>query len=251
VVEQEFYYRSYSMNHANSKEVSKRGQSPWIEPTTAYWQAFEPPGAYKEAPWRFGYPARLPDGRVLRLPIRLVPGDGTQAVASLIANQASLEVIDGLAAFMAELAQPLKADVVIGLPTLGQVFAQGIAARLGHARTVPLGYSRKFWYEERLSVELRSITTPDGGKRAFLDPNQLPLVQGRRVVVVDDAASTGSTLAGVLPFLESLGAEVAGVVVAMLQGERWRETLGARAGLVQGVYTCPRLALRDDGWYPE
>lgn len=235
------------MNYANSKH----DHSPWIEPTTAYWQAFEPASAFREAPWRFGYPALLPDGRVLRLPIRRVPGDGTRAVASLIANQASLQVVDGLAAFMAELARPLAADTVIALPTLGQVFAPGIAARLGHARAVPLGYSRKFWYEDRLSVELHSITTPDGGKRTYLDPNQLPLVQGRRVVVVDDAASTGSTLAGALPFLESLGAEVAGVVVAMLQGERWRATLGVRAGLVQGVYTCPRLALHDDGWYPE
>jgi adenine/guanine phosphoribosyltransferase-like PRPP-binding protein len=235
------------MKHANAN----RGRRPWIEPTTGYWQAFEPAGAHSEAPWRFGYPARLPDGRVLRLPIRAVPGDGTRAVASLIANQASLEVVDGLAACMAELARPLGADVVIGLPTLGQVFAPGIAARLGHARTVPLGYSRKFWYEERLSVELRSLTTPDGGKRAFLDPNQLALIQGRRAVVVDDAASTGSTLAGVLPFLEALGARVAGVVVAMLQGTRWRDALGARAGLVQGVYTCPRLVLREDGWYPE
>jgi adenine/guanine phosphoribosyltransferase-like PRPP-binding protein len=68
---------------------------------------------------------------------------------------------------------------------------------------------------------------------------------------VDDAASTGTTLAGVLPFLESLGVQVAGVVVAMLQGTRWRDTLGARATLVQGVYTCPRLVLRDDGWHPE
>jgi adenine/guanine phosphoribosyltransferase-like PRPP-binding protein len=225
--------------------------SPWIEPTAAYWQSFEPASAYREAPWRFGYPARLPDGRVLRLPIRQVPGSGAQAVASLIANQASFDVVDGLAAFMAELARPLRAEVVIGLPTLGQVFVPGIAARLGHPRAVPLGYSRKFWYEERLSVELRSITTPDGGKRAFLDPNQLPLIAGRRVVVVDDAASTGSTLAGVLPFLESLGAEVAGVVVAMLQGTRWRDALGSRAALVQGVYTCPRLTLLKDGWYPE
>jgi hypothetical protein len=55
----------------------------------------------------------------------------------------------------------------------------------------------------------------------------------------------------VLPFLESLGAQVAGVVVAMLQGDRWRDVLSERAALVQGVYACPRLQLRDDGWYPE
>lgn len=223
----------------------------WTEPTTAYWQAFEPAEAWQPAPWRFGFPARLPDGRVLRLPIRPLPGDGTRAVASLIVNQASFAVVDGLCAFMADLARPLGAEVVVGLPTLGQVLAPGVAARLGHARCVPLGYSRKFWYDEALSVELRSITTPGGGKRAFLDPNQRALVEGRRVLVVDDAASTGSTLSGMLPFLEALGVEVAGIVVAMLQGSEWRAELGARASLVHGVFGCPRLALSADGWVPQ
>jgi len=102
---------------------SDPGCSPWIEPTTGYWQSFEPAGAYREAPWRFGYPAPL-------------------------------DVVNGLAAFMAELARPL-------------------------------------------------------------------------------------------------GADIAGVVVAMLQGTRWRETLGTRAGMVRGVYASPRLVLREDGWYPE
>lgn len=228
-----------------------RSRPPWTEATTGYWQAFEPAEAWQPAPWRFGFPARLPDGRVLRLPIRPLPGDGTRAVASLIANQAAFNVVDGLCAFMAALAQPLAPEVVVGLPTLGQVFAPGVAARLGRTRCVPLGYSRKFWYDEHLSVELRSITTPGGGKRAYLDPDQLALVEGRRIVVVDDAASTGSTLAGVLPFLESLGAQVAGIVVAMLQGDAWRDALGTRAALVHGAFACPRLVLREDGWVPE
>ncbi len=227
-----------------------RGARPWIEATTGYWQDFAPAEAHHGPPYRYGYPARLPDGRVLVLPIRPVPGAGDRAVASLIANQASFTVIDGLARCMAELARPLQAESVVGLPTLGQVFAAPVAALLGHARCVPLGYSRKFWYDEHLSVELRSLTTPDSAKRAYLDPNQLALVAGRRVLVVDDAASTGSTLAGVLPLLESLGAQVAGVVVAMLQSDAWRETLGARAHLVHGVISCPRLELRKDGWYP-
>ncbi|MGH3247640.1 MAG: hypothetical protein ACRDOI_15730, partial [Trebonia sp.] len=41
-----------------------------------------------------GYPARLADGRHLLLPIRVLPGDGTRAVASLITNQASFRVLD-------------------------------------------------------------------------------------------------------------------------------------------------------------
>lgn len=227
--------------------------------TTGYWQELLPDSAAVvargfalEAPYRFGYPAPLPDGRYLVLPIRKVAGTTNRAVASLIANQASFEVARVLAAQMAALARPKNGDVIAGLPTLGMVFAPLMAEQLGHARYVPFGYSRKFWYDDALSASVRSLTTPTQGKRVYLDPNQLPLIAGRRVVIVDDAVSTGGTLAAVLDLLESLGAEIAGVVVAMRQGNAWRERLGpARSALVAGVFDSPRLVLREGGWWPE
>ena len=44
----------------------------FTEATTAYWQHIVEPSAvsHPDAPWQFGYPAQLPDGRVLMLPIR-------------------------------------------------------------------------------------------------------------------------------------------------------------------------------------
>src|SRR5579872_6754941 len=48
---------------------------------------------------RAGYPGRrmvVPDGRHLLLPIRVLPGDGARAVASLITNQASFRVLDAI-----------------------------------------------------------------------------------------------------------------------------------------------------------
>lgn len=227
--------------------------------TTGFWQELLPErpmalaGALAlEAPYRFGYPAPLPDGRWLVLPIRKVAGTPDRAVASLIANQASFEVVRTLAAHMADLARPIRCDVVAGLPTLGMVFAPLVAEHLGHARYVPLGYSRKFWYDEALSASVQSLTTPTQGKRVYLDPNQQPLIAGRRVVIVDDAVSTGGTLAAVIDLLERQGAEVTGVVVAMRQGNAWRERLGSvRSALVKGVFDSPRLLLREDGWWPE
>ena len=203
-------------------------------------------------PWRFGVPVAVAPGRWLLLPIRPRPGAGDRAVASLIANQASFEVADALADAMTMRAAPLAADAVVGLPTLGMVFAPRIARNLGHTRWVPMGYSRKFWYDEALSAPVRSLTTPDQAKRIFLDPNQRACIDGRRVVIVDDAVSTGGTAAAVWTLLESLGAQVAGLVVAMRQGEAWRDALGAdRAARVHGVFDSPLLRLRDDGWHPE
>ena len=226
--------------------------APFTEPTTAYWQELLAPDQAPAAapPWRHGYPARLPDGRVLVLPIRALAAEPTHAVASLILNQAALVVADALGDMLAQaLADTLKPELLVGLPTLGLSLAAPAARALGHSRYLPMGYSRKFWYDEALSAPVQSITSPVPGKRIYLDPNLLPLLKGRRLVLVDDAVSTGTTLRAAWDLLESLGAEVVGAGVAMKQGRRWEQSLGAeRAARVVGVFESPLLKLGDGGW---
>ena len=203
-------------------------------------------------PFRYGYPVRLQGDQVLILPIRKVAGTENFAVASLIANQASFEVVRSLGASMAKLAEAIAPEVIVGLPTLGMVFAPIVAESLGHARYVPMGYSRKFWYRDDLSVAVQSLTTPTQPKRVFLDPNQLSLVVGKRVLIVDDAVSTGGTLAAVMALLSELGASVQGAVVAMRQGQAWRDKLRPEfSESVPGVFDTPRLQWRGEGWWPE
>lgn len=228
----------------------------FTEPTTVYWQALHPSlpaGIRGEPPFRFGYPVRLPSGETLVLPLRRIPGTD-HAVASLIANQAAFPVLAALADAMAALAAAAKAELVIGVPTLGLAFAPLVAERLGHARYVPLGYSRKYWYDDALSEPVASITSPGQGKRVFLDPNLRPLLSAKRVVLVDDAISTGTTMAAVLRLIRRLDVELAGVVVAMKQTNRWQAPLAAidpeLPRLVRAVYGCPMFALTDKGWMP-
>ena len=239
--------------------AGKGADDDWIRPTTAFWQAIRAGDASEQSPpFRYAYPARLPDGRILDLPLRRVAGSADRAVASLIANQASFGVVDALAGFMAELARPLAPQVIVGLPTLGLAFAPLVAQRLGLDNFVPLGYSRKFWYDEALSVPVRSLTTPGAGKTLYLDPNLLPRLAGLRAVVIDDAISSGQTIVASLGLLVRAGADVAGIVVAMLQGDAWRAHLGA-SGLpgadwpsrVHGVFVSPQLLRADGGWVPE
>ena len=211
------------------------------------WQTLHPPGTFPDAPGtvhRGTYPATLPDGRQILLPIRILPGDGTRAVASLIVNQASFAVEDALADAMAALWRDAGAEVVVGVPTLGLPLANALARRLGHARMVPLGTSRKFWYDDRLSEPLKSITTPGGGKSIYLDPRMLPLLDGRRVLLVDDVVSSGSSLAAVLRLLDKAGVRPAGIAVAMEQGQRWRGAL-PDPDRVRGVLRTPLLRVID------
>ncbi|AVG41879.1 phosphoribosyltransferase [Achromobacter insolitus] len=231
--------------------------APAFDATTDYWQEIvsaETLALPVDPPYSRGYPARLPDGRYLVLPLRAVPGDPQRCVASLIANHASLEVVDALAGFMAERARAFQAEVVVGLPTLGLAFAPLVARGLGFTRYVPFGYSRKYWYDERLAVPVKSLTTPDTGKLLYVDPNLAQSLAGRRVLVVDDAVSTGQTMLSALELLARCGAEVAGIVVAMCQGTRWRERLMRADGTpipVACAFESPRMRRTPGGWVPE
>ena len=237
------------MNASNFHDAS-----PWTQGTTEFWQALENAAHWHQKmqpPYRYSYPALISQHFVLPLPIRALTANPQLAVASLIANQATFEVIDFLTQEMGKIAQECNAQRILGLPTLGMVFAPGVAKYLGHQRWVPMGYSRKFWYDEALSTSVSSITSPSINKKIYLDPHQLSLLKGVRTLIVDDVVSSAQTVKHVWDLMESLGVEVAGVVVAMRQGQQWRETLGAeRASLVYGVFDSPKLALQPDGWWP-
>jgi adenine/guanine phosphoribosyltransferase-like PRPP-binding protein len=201
------------------------------------------------------FPASLPDGREIALPIRVLPGGDDRAVASLIVNQASFAVEDALAEAMTGKAMTFAPEIVIGIPTLGLPLAQNVARRLGHPRMVALGTSRKFWYEEALSQPLRSITSPTEGKRIYLDPRMLPLLEGRRFIVVDDVVSTGSSLLAVLRLLADAGLRPSAVIVAMLQGDRWMPALGGSPFPdlpIHGAIATPLLVRGNNGfWQPD
>jgi adenine/guanine phosphoribosyltransferase-like PRPP-binding protein len=218
-----------------------------------FWQQIHPSGHFpSEPPYRELYPASLPDGRQLALPIRSLP-DGTGGLASLIVNQASFAVLDALAATLAQRLQPHRVEMIVGLPTLGLTLAAAVAQRLGHERYVPLGTSRKFWYREELSVPMSSITTPDA-RRLYLDPRLLPLIEGRRVALIDDVISTGTSITAGLGLLAVASVTPVAIGCAMLQSDRWRhrecETLPDWQARTVGAIETPLLASTTDGWIP-
>ena len=185
---------------------------------TDVWQRIERGLADGVQPDGESYAAPLAGGHVL-LPLRrLEPG---RRVASLIVNQAGFGVLDALTDALARALAPHGIERVVGLPTLGLPVAEGVARRLGHDRLVPLGISRKVWYDAALSVPLASSTTPGGGKRLYLDPRTRPLLTGR-IALVDDVASSGASLAAALDLLALAGVRPVVLGVAMAQGAGWR-----------------------------
>lgn len=220
-------------------------------PPHLFWQDILPPLTVGTAAgFTQAYPATLPDGRQLLLPIRVLPGDGTRAVASLIINQASFAVEDALANGLATLLRPFAPDIVIGVPTLGLHLAPNVARRFGHSRIVPLGTSRKFWYEENLSEPMSSITSPAHTKTLFIDPRMLPLLESKRVAVIDDVISSGTSMAAVLRLLAKAGIEPVAIGAAMLQGTKWHEPMQKWRDRIVAPLKSPLLEKTKAGWMP-
>jgi adenine/guanine phosphoribosyltransferase-like PRPP-binding protein len=218
-----------------------------------FWQDIHPAGTLEETgPFSTFFPARLDDGRQVRLPIRPL-ADGTQALASLIVNQASFEVQDELAADLARKLSAHRPEVIVGLPTLGLTLASAVARMLGFTRYVPLGTSKKFWYDDTLSVPLSSITTPEQQKRLYVDPRMLPLIQGKRVALIDDVISSGTSIVAGLSLMTALDIEPVVIGAAMLQSDRWEAKLDAlrpqwRARVVS-CFRTPMLKAAGEGMW--
>ncbi len=213
---------------------------------TGFWQQFEPSAPIDTIAVSDQFVARMPDGSGLALPLRDL---GETAVAGLIANQASFEVVERIAGWMADRAAPVRPDIVAGLPTLGHICAFLLARRLGHANWIALGTTRKLWYDEALSVPLASITSPIAGRRLWLDPRLLPRLQGRRVLLVDDVISTGSSAQAGLSVLEAAGTRPTALCVAMVQGNRWQAVWPADIPVL-GAFATPLFTRGPAGWSP-
>ena len=221
-----------------------------LQPQDA-WQWIDPPET--ATPSVETYPARLPDGDVLHLPILPLGTDGL-GIAPLLINQASFEVKGALADRLAEALRPFAPEVVAGLPTLGLQLARAVAQRLGHARFAPLGTSRKFWYGAAFSTPLSSITSPEAEKRLYLDPRLAPALAGRRVARVGDVISTGASMCVGLEVLRLADVRPVALGAAMLETSAWRGPVSEiDPGLMaatRGVLEAPLLLRTPKGSIP-
>jgi adenine/guanine phosphoribosyltransferase-like PRPP-binding protein len=130
-----------------------------------------------------------------------------------------------------------------------------VGKKLGHRHYVPLSYSRKFWFEDELSIPVNSITTPVQAKTVFIDPRLLERLEGKRVLLVEDVISTGGTIAAELALMKKLGADVVGVVTAIRETRAWMEKLSAidpaYPSLVTSPICCPLFRRFETGWVPD
>lgn len=142
---------------------------------------------------------------------------------------------------LAEKLAPLKPDVVVGAATLGIPVAIEVTRALGLDDYVILQKSPKIHLGDALVQSITSITSK-GEQRLMLDRRAVPLLKGKRVVVVDDVVASGSSIKGSADLVRKAGGDVVGIGVILTEARDWLETLGEDAKLVTSLAHIPQFS---------
>ncbi|MFA7494908.1 MAG: phosphoribosyltransferase family protein [Acidithiobacillus sp.] len=116
-------------------------------------------------------------------------------------------------------------DVIVTAEAKSIPLAYALSVHSGRPYIV-LRKNYKSYMGEALSSETLSITT---GKpqTLYLDAKDRKAISGRRVVLVDDVVSTGSTLAAMRALMTQAEAEIAAVAAICTEGDatQWSEVI--------------------------
>ena len=152
-----------------------------------------------------------------------------------------------------EVAPGVKIAIVniLGDNELVQASAKALALRLqernpevlvtAEAKSIPLAFAMsvvmdipyvvlrkayKAYMGQVIQAETHSITT-GAAQSLFLDEKDQKVIKGRRVVLVDDVISTGSTLQGMSVIMDKLGAQVVAQAAIFTEGDRakWNDII--------------------------
>ncbi len=135
------------------------------------------------------------------------------------------EVVEAIADDLAP-RLPKDADAIMTAEVKSIPLAHAVAVRMRKPYVVARK-TKKPYMVGATSVEVLSITT-GAPQTLWLDGKDLGLVQGKRIVLVDDVISTGSTLAGMRKLVETSGGIVIAEAAAFTEGndsEQWKHII--------------------------
>lgn len=165
-------------------------------------------------PTRATYPVEIA-GLQRELPLFEVKPGLRIAVLNILGDT---ELVEAAAKALAEKLASRQYDVLVTAEAKSIPLIHSLSV---HARKpyIVLRKSYKPYMGEALQAETLSITTGQP-QTLYLDEKDRRLIEGKRVILVDDVISTGSTLQGMRLVLSKAGAEVVAESAIFTEGER-------------------------------
>jgi adenine phosphoribosyltransferase len=151
--------------------------------------------------------------RNLRL-FEVAPGL-TIAILNILGD---VELVEAASRDLAKLLTPQDPEVIVTAESKSIPLAHDLSAVMGIPYVV-LRKSYKPYMGDALSSETLSITT-GAPQTLYLDEKDRELISGKRVVIVDDVISTGSTLQGMRLILNKAGGKIISEAAILTEGER-------------------------------
>jgi adenine phosphoribosyltransferase len=128
------------------------------------------------------------------------------------------ELVEACAVALAEKLNQVDYDVLVTAEAKSIPIAYALSVVTGKPYVI-LRKSYKPYMGKALQSETHSITTGEP-QTLYLDEKDRELVQGKKVVIVDDVISTGSTLQGMHMIMEKAGAQITAEAAILTEGER-------------------------------
>jgi adenine/guanine phosphoribosyltransferase-like PRPP-binding protein len=187
-------------------------------------------------------------GESVELP--LVAINDTLAISLLMVIDMGVRFGERVGRALAQRLAGKSPDIVVGTATLGIPVAIEVSRYLGLDQYVIMQKSPKIHLGNALAQQVKSVTS-SAPQRLLLDRRAIPLLAGKRVVVVDDVVATGSSLAATLKLARQAGAEIVGIGVILTEARDWRDALGADADLVIGLGHIPQFKIENGHATPD
>lgn len=126
-------------------------------------------------------------------------------------------VVKATAVALADKLKAFEADTLVTPAAKSIPLAYEMSALMGLPYVV-LRKSYKSYMGEALSSETLSITT-GMPQSLYLDEKDRELIQGKRVILIDDVISTGSTLRGMEELISLAGGQISAIAAVFTEGD--------------------------------
>ncbi len=127
------------------------------------------------------------------------------------------ELVEASASELLKKLDNIQYDLIVTAESKSIPLAHAMSV-IKNKKYVVLRKAYKPYMGNALEVETNSITT-GSEQKLFLDEKDLRLIKGKRVLIVDDVISTGSTLEAMRKLMEMAGATIVEEVAIFTEGD--------------------------------